>query len=307
MRQPCLECIEGRFQLPSYAKFNRPDPQRDWDWLRPHTLNLYEYVGNDPLNAWDPTGFGADQAQEAAQGMWAWTDDPIDLTPAIEGLKGLANGWKNFGVEAIKGVVEHSQGYADSNLNVLGPLGPAVYQGVTIGKNIDAITNSITERTRTVFNFYTGEGVSDRISKTFNSMSYQEMGEFVSKVSITSFSVLSLGVSRNLATVDTRKFSHYIFKEGADHGKDAVYRGLGFGREHSNKLASIYQHQANRKFASGNYTLGKLDKWGQRIDIEINLKGIGSSSGKSSSLRSGWMIQNDGTIKLSTPFSGFIK
>jgi len=30
---------------------------RDWDWLRPHTLNLYEYVGNDPVNMWDPTGY----------------------------------------------------------------------------------------------------------------------------------------------------------------------------------------------------------------------------------------------------------
>ncbi|PIE89801.1 MAG: hypothetical protein CR997_09605 [Acidobacteria bacterium] len=51
-----LECIEGRFPLPSYAKFNQSDPQRDWDWLRPHTPNLYEYCDNDPVNAWDPMG-----------------------------------------------------------------------------------------------------------------------------------------------------------------------------------------------------------------------------------------------------------
>ncbi len=42
--------------MPDKAKFNRPDPQRDWDWLRPHTLNLYEYCANDPVNNWDPNG-----------------------------------------------------------------------------------------------------------------------------------------------------------------------------------------------------------------------------------------------------------
>ena len=51
-----LNYMKGRFQLPTYAKFNRPDPMRDWNWLAPHTINLYEYVGNDPINAWDPDG-----------------------------------------------------------------------------------------------------------------------------------------------------------------------------------------------------------------------------------------------------------
>jgi filamentous hemagglutinin len=101
--------------------------------------------------------------------------------------------------------------------------------------------------------------------------------------------------------------SQYIFKEGADHGKDVVFRGLGYGKEHTDDLVRIFQEQANRKFASGEYTLGKLDNWGQRIEIEINLLGIGDAAGKSSSIRSGWMINADGTISLNTPFSGFTK
>jgi len=52
-----LNYMKGRYQQAATAKFNRPDPMRDWDWMNPYTLNLYEYVGNDPINEWDPTGF----------------------------------------------------------------------------------------------------------------------------------------------------------------------------------------------------------------------------------------------------------
>ena len=38
------------------GKFNRPDPMRDWDWENPGSINLYQYVRNDPINASDPTG-----------------------------------------------------------------------------------------------------------------------------------------------------------------------------------------------------------------------------------------------------------
>ena len=57
--------MKGRFQLAAIAKFNRPDPARDWDWENPHSLNLYQYVRNNPIMSWDP--FGLDE----------FTDDPV--------------------------------------------------------------------------------------------------------------------------------------------------------------------------------------------------------------------------------------
>jgi RHS repeat-associated protein len=93
------------------------------------------------------------------------------------------------------------------------------------------------------------------------------------------------------AAAPVPKFSNYIFKPGATHGKDAVFRGLGYNREDSASLAKLYEEQAAAKYAARDYTYGKLDQYGQRIDIEIELPGIGSAAGRTSYLRSGWMIQ----------------
>ncbi len=107
--------------------------------------------------------------------------------------------------------------------------------------------------------------------------------------------------------VNVRKFSEYIFKDGTDHGKDVVFKNLGYGAESSDDLVKLYQEQAAKKFANGDYTLGKLDDYGQRINIEIELPGIGNAAGNTSYLKSGWMILEDGSIKLNTPFTGFTK
>ncbi len=99
----------------------------------------------------------------------------------------------------------------------------------------------------------------------------------------------------------------YIFKEGATHGKDAIYRGLGYTAEHSAQLAKTYQSQAAKLFSQGRYTAGEMTQYGQRISIGINLRGVGAASGKSAHIKSGWMIRKDGSISLSTPFSGFMR
>jgi hypothetical protein len=109
------------------------------------------------------------------------------------------------------------------------------------------------------------------------------------------------------ATAPSEKFSNYIFKDGATHGKDAIFRGLGYSAEDSAQLAKLWEEQAAAKYAQGQYTLGKLDQYGQRINITIDVPGVGTAAGKTSSVTSGWMIRPDGSITLNTPFSGFPK
>ncbi len=82
-----LSCMEGRFQLPDQAKFNRPDPQRDWNWLVPHTINLYEYVGNDPINSWDPSGFGV----KSLQIKWEGENQAYGLVNSMTIIRQLAS------------------------------------------------------------------------------------------------------------------------------------------------------------------------------------------------------------------------
>ena len=114
-------------------------------------------------------------------------------------------------------------------------------------------------------------------------------------------------VSTGRASVDIRKFSEYIFKPDATHGKDTIFRKLGYSERDSAKLSEIWQKQASEKFANGDYVLGKKNEYGQRIEIEIKLEGIGDAKGKVSYIKSGWMIREDNTITLNTPFSGFTK
>lgn len=110
-----------------------------------------------------------------------------------------------------------------------------------------------------------------------------------------------------VASVPVAKFRDYIFKEGATHGKDAVFRSYGYGAADSQALAGEFERQGAAKFAAGDYQLGKLDQYGQRITISIELQGQGSAAGRTAQINSGWMIRSDGSITLNTPFSGFTK
>lgn len=111
----------------------------------------------------------------------------------------------------------------------------------------------------------------------------------------------------SICNAPIEKFSDYIFKLGATHGKDHVFRSLGYNRSHSAELSYLYEQAADERYSRQDFALGMLDQYGQRITIEIHLIGIGSNAHRQSYLLSGWMIQSDGSITLNTPFSGFAR
>lgn len=65
-------------------------------------------------------------------------------------------------------------------------------------------------------------------------------------------------------------------------------------------LQQEYCCQAKEKYAKGNFTLNKLDEYGQRINIEITLP---RKDGKGNvTFISGWMTYPNGKIMLTTPY-----
>ncbi len=69
-------------------------------------------------------------------------------------------------------------------------------------------------------------------------------------------------------------------------------------------LQREFERQAKEKYESGDFTLGKLDMYGQRINIEIELPRkdeIGTVK-----FISGWMVYPNGRIQLATPMGGLL-
>ncbi len=65
------------------------------------------------------------------------------------------------------------------------------------------------------------------------------------------------------AAASVAKFSDYIFKPGAIHGKDAVFTSYGYSSADSQALAAEYEQQAATQYGAGDYQLGKLDQYGR--------------------------------------------
>ena len=104
------------------------------------------------------------------------------------------------------------------------------------------------------------------------------------------------------AFCDLRKFENYVFSDKyKDNWKNQLFKTLGFGKLDSEFLKQEFELQAKREYALGNYTLGKLDSYGQRINITII---ITNKSGRQVEFVSGWMIHSLGLITCNTPIGG---
>jgi hypothetical protein len=91
--------MHARYYMMSRAKFINVDPGRDFDPRRPQSWNLYTYVRNNPINAFDPDGRtfkGPTQAEWDKmnwfeQFMMEWAMDPVNWVPGPGIVGGVAD------------------------------------------------------------------------------------------------------------------------------------------------------------------------------------------------------------------------
>ena len=96
------------------------------------------------------------------------------------------------------------------------------------------------------------------------------------------------------------KFENYIFKPSNNKSKKELFESWGYDILDSKWLQEEFCRQALDKYSSGEFTLNKLNEYGQRINIEIELPRKNGSG--IVTFQSGWMVYPNGLIKLVTPY-----
>jgi len=99
-----------------------------------------------------------------------------------------------------------------------------------------------------------------------------------------------------IAQTDYGKFDPYLFNTQGrhPHGKEKLFHEWGYSVADARWLQAEMERQAREKYVAGDYTLGRLNKEGQRISILIEIprrNGDGTVS-----FISGWMVRTDGLL-----------
>ena len=100
---------------------------------------------------------------------------------------------------------------------------------------------------------------------------------------------------------DYSKFDPYLFNTTGIylHNKEKLFKEWGYTVDDVKWLQEEIERQAREQYIAGEYTLGKLNWNGQRISIRITIPrkdGTGDVS-----FITGWMVEPNGKLKLTTP------
>ena len=100
------------------------------------------------------------------------------------------------------------------------------------------------------------------------------------------------------------KFDPYLFNTPGTytHTKEKLFAQWGYTVDDARWLQAEIERQALEKYRSGEYTLGKLNKDGQRISIRIEIPRKDGSG--IVSFLTGWMVYPNGSLRLTTPYGG---
>lgn len=103
---------------------------------------------------------------------------------------------------------------------------------------------------------------------------------------------------------DYSKFDPYLFdpENFYKHGKNKMFENWGYTINDSKWLQKEIEKQGLEKYVQGDYKLGVLNKYGQRISIRIEIPRRGTK--ESVSFITGWTVLPNGQIKLNTPYGG---
>lgn len=111
-------------------------------------------------------------------------------------------------------------------------------------------------------------------------------------------------LSESTATASYSKFNPYLFDPDNQysHNKQVMFEKWGYSIADSKWMQKEMEKQGLEKYISGDYTLGRLNEQGQRINIRIEIPN--RTFGGTVSFISGWMVRSNGQITLNTPYGG---
>jgi RHS repeat-associated protein len=289
---------------PKKASFTVPDSYRAADPAKdlsvgtdPLTANRYNYVNGDPVNLVDPDGHVSRRFCEVND-VSPGECDVINLIGGGATALERRNASRNLvrrtyesllAVRAIAAYADEDQ-HLERMAEFLEKHEWQVVGGVTVLGVLGVLATAC---------LITTDGMCAQIGVTAGAIGGPSAAEMWSKEAADVTDV----VSETVTSADPRKFAEFAFTTD----KAPVFRSLGYAPEDADTLAREFERQAAENLLSGDFTLGDLDKYGQRINIEIELRGVGASADKVSYLKSGWMIRPDGTVTLNTPMSGFTR
>ena len=103
---------------------------------------------------------------------------------------------------------------------------------------------------------------------------------------------------------DYSKFDPYLFdpRNYYKHGKNKAFESWGYTIADAQWLQAEIELQAREKYVIGDYTLGVLDQYGQRISIRIEIPR--KDVAENVSFLTGWTVYSNGQIRLNTPYGG---
>lgn len=98
------------------------------------------------------------------------------------------------------------------------------------------------------------------------------------------------------------KYDPYLFNtEGKyTHTKEVLFKKWGYTVADAKWLQNEIGKQALEKYIDGDYTLGKLNDKGQRLNIRVEIPR--KNKPEKASFVTGWMVYPDGKIRLVTPY-----